>query len=279
MKEPKAASIAAALSVLALVGVADLYTGPEVSLDAFYLIPVALIAWFVGAGAGIAISVAGAVLWLAADTGLRPETVLQHVPYWNAFMRLAIFLTVTGLLVPLKAEADLEKASPRADYLTKAANKRSFLTQAELEIQRSHRYRHPFTLVYLDIDNLRFVNSRMGHTAGDTLLQEVARILKQKTRATDLVGRMGGDEFAMLLPETQSEAAQIVVRRLQRHLLDTVEKNEWPVSFSFGVATFVRPPGTAEEMLKKGDALLSAAKESGRNIVKHEVVGPVEISD
>lgn len=279
MKDSQAASILAALSVLSLIGVVDLYTGAEISLDALYLIPVALAGWFAGAGAAIAFSLAGAVLWFAADTGFRPESALEYTPYWNALMRLAILLTVTALLAAVKAEVERERESPRTDYLTKTANKQSFIARAELEIQRSHRYKHPFTLVYLDVDNLRFVNQRMGHSAGDTLLQEIAYTLKQKTRATDLIGRLGGDEFALLLPETQAEAARIVVQRLQRHLLDTAEKNEWPVSFSFGVATFARSPETAAEMLRKGDALVSAAKQTGKNCVKHEVVGPVEISD
>ncbi len=279
MKDSQAASILAALSVLSLIGVVDLYTGAEISLDALYLIPVALAGWFAGAGAAIAFSLAGAVLWFAADTGFRPESALEYTPYWNALMRLAILLTVTALLAAVKAEVERERESPRTDYLTKTANKQSFIVKAELEIQRSHRYKHPFTLVYLDVDNLRFVNQRMGHSAGDTLLQEIAYTLKQKTRATDLIGRLGGDEFALLLPETQAEAARIVVQRLQRHLLDTAEKNEWPVSFSFGVATFARSPETAAEMLRKGDALVSAAKQTGKNCVKHEVVGPVEISD
>lgn len=279
MKEPRPAAIFAALSLLALVGVVDLYTGSDLSFDALYLIPVALIAWFVGGGAGVAMSVFSGVVWFAAHTGFRPESALHYTPYWNTLMQLAVYLTVTALLPPIKAEAEREKESPRTDYLTKTANKQSFLNQAEMEIQRAHRYRHPFTLVCLDVDNLRFVNQRMGHSSGDTLLQEIAYTLKQKTRSTDLIGRLGGDEFALLLPETQFDAARIVVRRLQQYLLDASEKNEWPVSFSFGVATFSRPPENVEEMLRKAGSLVSAAKENGKNSVKHEVVGSVEVSD
>lgn len=278
-KEPRAASIAAVLSLLALIGVVDFYTGPGISLDALYLVPVALAGWFAGSGAGVALSVAAAAVWFGAHTGSQPGSALTYTPYWNALMQLAAFLAVTWLLPFVRAEAERERESPRTDYLTKTSNKQGFLLQAELEIQRAHRYKHPFTLVCLDIDNLRFVNQRMGHSAGDTLLQEVAYTLKQKTRSTDVIGRIGGDEFALLLPETQSEASRIVVRRLQKYLLDIVEKNEWPVSFSVGVATFLRPPETVEELLRKTTGLVAAAKESGKNSVKHEIVGPVEISD
>ena len=278
-KEPQAASIAAALSLLALIGVVDLYTGPGVSLDALYLIPVALVGWFSGSGAGVAISVAASAVWFAAHTGFRPGSALTYTPYWNALMQLAAFLAITWLLPFVRAEERREKESPQTDFLTKTANRRRFLSQAELEIQRAHRYKHPFTQVGLDIDTLRFVNQRMGHSAGDILLQEVAYTLKQKTRSTDIIGRIGGDEFALLLPETQSEASRIVVSRLQKYLLDIVEKNEWPVSFSVGAATFLRPPETGEELLRKAGALVAAAKESGKNSVKHEIVGPVEISE
>ena len=226
----------------------------------------------------MALSVAAAAVWFAAHTGFRPGSTLTYTPYWNALMQLAAFLAVTWLLPFVQAEAEREKESPRTDFLTKTANKRGFLSQAELEIQRAHRYKHPFTLVCLDIDNLRFVNQRMGHSAGDTLLQEVAYTLKQKTRSSDVIGRIGGDEFALLLPETQSDPAQIVVRRLQKFLLDAAQKNEWPVSFSFGVATFLRPPESVEEMVRKADSLMYAAKKGGGNAIRHEVVGSIEVS-
>ncbi|MEK7877363.1 MAG: SulP family inorganic anion transporter, partial [Pseudomonadota bacterium] len=110
------------------------------------------------------------------------------------------------------------------------------------------------------------------------LLRMAAQTIQSKIRSSDLIARLGGDEFALLLPETQSEAAQIVVKRIHRFLLDLAQRNEWPVTFSFGVATFLRPPESVEEMIKKADALMVAAKNSGGNTVRHEIIGPIEVS-
>ena len=277
-REPAFASVMLSLFGVGLFGLLDLVTGPELSFEIFFLIPVSLSVWFAGRPAGILIAVLSALTWFAADTMARPGSLASPVPYWNAAMKLGFLVAAAWILPALKKEWEQEKESARTDYLTKAANKRTFETAAQVEIQRAQRYNRPFSIVYLDVDKFKFVNDRYGHNAGDTLLRVAAQTIQSKIRSSDLVARVGGDEFALLLPETQSEAAQIVVRRLQRFLLDQAQKNEWPVTFSVGVATFLRPPDSVEEMIKKADALMYAAKNSGGNAVRHEVVGPIEVS-
>ena len=277
-QKPAGASVFLGLSLVALLGVLDWVTGPALSFDAFYLIPVAVTVWFAGKQAGILTALLSAVAWFAADTASKPESMASPLPYWNAVMKLGFLVTVAWILPVLKKEWEQEKASARTDFLTKAANKRSFETAAQAEIIRSQRYSRPFSIVYLDVDKFKFVNDRYGHNTGDTLLRATAHTIQGKIRSSDLIARLGGDEFALLLPETQSEAAQIVVKRIHRFLLDLAQRNEWPVTFSFGVATFLRPPESVEEMVKKADALMYAAKNSGGNTVRHEVVGPIEVS-
>ena len=272
------ASVLLGLSLVALLGVLDWASGPTFSLEALYLIPVSLVVWFTGRQAGVLIAVLSAITWFAADTASKPLSLVSPVSYWNALMKMGFLLAVAWLLPALKKEWDQERASARIDYLTKTANKRSFETAAKVEIERAQRYNRPFSIVYLDVDKFKFVNDRYGHNTGDTLLRATAQTIQGKIRATDLIARMGGDEFALLLPETQSEAAQIVVKRLQRFLLDLAQRNEWPVTYSFGVATFLRAPESVEELVKKADVLMVAAKNSGGNAVRHEIVGPIEVS-
>ena len=264
--------------MVGLLGLLDYATGPELSLEIFFLIPVSLVVWFAGRKAGILIAALSAITWFAAATVSNPAVLASPVPYWNAVMKLGFLVAVAWILPALKKEWEQEKESARTDYLTKTANKHSFETAARLELERAQRYHRPFSVVYLDVDKFKFVNDRYGHSAGDTLLRVVAQTIQGKIRSSDVVARVGGDEFAMLLPETQSEPAQIVVRRLQKFLLDAAQRNEWPVSFSFGVATYLRPPESVEEMLKKADSLMVAAKNSGGNAVRHEVVGSIEVS-
>jgi len=277
-KEPGFVSVTLGLCLVGGLGLLDYATGPELSFEFFFLIPVSLVVWFAGRRAGVLIAALSAISWFAADTAAQPAALASPIPYWNALMKLGFLLAVAWILPALKKEWEQEKESARTDYLTKAANKRSFETAARLELERAQRYHRPFSVVYLDVDKFKFVNDRYGHSAGDTLLRVVAQTIQSKIRLSDLVARVGGDEFALLLPETQSDPAQIVVRRLQKFLQDAVQKNEWPVSFSFGVATYLRPPESVEEMLKKADSLMYTAKKSGGNAVHHEVVGSVEVS-
>ena len=277
-QEPGFASVMAGFLLVGLLGLLDYATGPKLSFELFFLIPVSLVVWFAGRRAGILIAALSALTWFAADTASRLSSLSSPIPYLNALMKLGFLVAVAWILPAFKKEWQQEKESARTDYLTKTANKRSFEAAAQLELERAQRYHRPFSVVYLDVDKFKFVNDRYGHSAGDTLLRVVAQTIQSKIRSSDLIARVGGDEFALLLPETQSDPAQIVVRRLQKFLLDAAQKNEWPVSFSFGVATFLRPPESVEEMVRKADSLMYAAKKGGGNAVRHEVVGSIEVS-
>ena len=107
----------------------------------------------------------------------------------------------------------------------------------------------------------------------DALLRSVANTLDENIRTTDIVARLGGDEFAILLPETGPEPAEVITHKIQKINLDTMEKNEWPVTFSIGVVTFVSPPSTVDEMLKISDGVMYSAKKNGKNEIKYEMFG------
>lgn len=265
---------AVGLCLAALAGMLDLFTGPALLLDFLYLIPIGLAAWYGGAGSGFSIAIASGGIWLvAALFGNAAPEEPSVVLAFNALTRLALFLSVPSILPALKREWVREQESSRVDYLTGLFSKRGFLESAEMEIERAGRYRHPFSAATLNVDHFRALNDRFGHNAADTLLRTVAQTLRRKSRSTDLIGRVGGDEFTLLLPETQSEAAQIVIRRLQKQLLDAAERNEWPVTFSIGAATYLQPPESAEAMRAKLESLVASVKEGGRNGFRHEVVG------
>jgi diguanylate cyclase (GGDEF)-like protein len=188
-------------------------------------------------------------------------------------VRLGTFLVITFLLSTLKHTLEHEKELARTDSLTGIANRRYLIELASAEINRAGRYKHPFTVVHIDLDNFKAVNDRFGHSAGDALLRLVGSTIRNNIRATDIVARFGGDEFVILLPETGPEPARVITDKIQKISLDLMQKNQWPVTLSLGVVTFIQPPSTVDEMLKISDGLMYAAKNNGKNAIRYELFG------
>lgn len=268
---PRSFVTALGLILLAIVGGIDYLTGPNFSLSILYLIPVLLVSWYAGKLPGILISFAGALVWLV--TGLLSKNYYAHPVelYWNDIMELIFFLVVSVLISTLKNSLQREKIMAETDYLTEVPNRRFFYEYAEKELSRSLRYHHPLTVIYLDIDNFKVVNDTMGHCEGNKLLRLVAKTFSENIRTNDMVARLGGDEFALLLPESDPEAAENVINKAMNNL-EKVMKDDWPVTFSIGMVTYIKLPATVDELLKKADDLMYSVKMAGKGAIRHEVV-------
>jgi diguanylate cyclase (GGDEF)-like protein len=156
------------------------------------------------------------------------------------------------------------------DSLTNLYNRRHFSKVGEGEVQRARRYQRPLSAIMLDIDHFKRVNDTYGHTVGDQILQGVAESCRQELRGVDVVGRYGGDEFVILLPENDLATAEQVAERLrksiaQRQLNNT--RGPATVTASLGVATIDGKSPTLETLLSRADQALYSAKQKGRNRV------------
>ena len=258
------------MTAVAGVGVADFLTGSELVFSLFYLIPIVLATWFSGRNLGLALSGTSAITSFTADALAGPFYSQPGILYWNAAVRLSFFVVVTLLLPALKA-LQHEKQVARLDDLTGAANRRHFYEVAQTELDRSQRYEHPFTIVYIDIDSLKSVNDQWGHRIGDQLLCAVVHRAKRHLRKTDFLARLGGDEFIVLLPETDQEAAQITVSKIQFALLDEMRRHNWPVTFSIGALTCLDAHLTTDELIKKADDLMYSVKKNGKNAIAYAI--------
>jgi diguanylate cyclase (GGDEF)-like protein len=251
------------LGVLA-VGLADYLTGTELAFSLFYLVPIMLVAWFSGGKAGLAFSLVSAVAWFTADT-LSGQTYSRPIiPFWNAGIRLSFFLVVTLLLTALK-HLENERGLARLDELTGAANRRHFFEVAQAELDRSRRYKNPFSIAYIDLDDFKVVNDRWGHRVGDELLCALVKQLRRHLRKTDFLARLGGDEFIILFPETDQPAARTTVAKLQKVLLDEMQAHQWPVTFSIGILTCRDSSLTPDDLINQADALMYSVKKSGKD--------------
>ncbi|HEY9103682.1 sensor domain-containing diguanylate cyclase [Chitinimonas sp.] len=173
----------------------------------------------------------------------------------------------------LKVEAEMRKLAT-TDSLTGIPNRRHFLAALASEAKRSQRSGRPVAVIMADIDHFKSVNDTLGHPAGDAVLVHVARLLDHNRRSADTVGRLGGEEFALLLPEADADSAAEVADRLRRVIEASPvnwQGNRVPVTMSFGCASLRGDLATqaveqiATELLQSADRALYQAKHTGRN--------------
>ncbi len=271
-KKSRVFSIIVGFVLIGIVGYVDYITGRDVSFAIFYLVPIAYITWYTGRPTGTMASLASALTWFfdeytGTDLSLHPT-----IPYWNAAGMLGFFLAVTYILAELKDALRKEKEMSGRDHLTGAANSGAFSEAVSVEIKRLEKFGHPFSVAYFDIDDLKKVNNALGRSTGDELLRQVVRAIGGSVRKVDTIARMGGDEFAILLPETNCDYAAATIGKVRENLLLAMSMHDWPVTFSIGVVTFVTPPGSVDDIMKRVDVVMHGMKDAGKNEIRHETV-------
>lgn len=264
--------LAAALGLIVCVGAGDHLTGTDVSLILFYLVPVGFGTWFVSIRAGLALSGVAAMVATGADLLWRAENPGDLGPgaqIWNGLMQLGTSVALVYGLGAFRSRLEGQELLARTDALTQIANRRAFIEAASLELERARRHGRPLTLAYVDCDDFKRVNDRLGHAEGDALLVTVAQTLRSATRAVDAVARLGGDEFGLILPETDAAMASAILARLRTTLLEAVARHGgWQVGFSIGAAVFLRAPGDVDELMARADELMYAAKREAKGSLR-----------
>ena len=186
--------------------------------------------------------------------------------------RVQTHITVGSLIQELEEQKELQARLATYDYLTQIPNRRAFCASFEAEIDRSRRRGHELALLMMDIDHFKKVNDVYGHLAGDAVLVEFAKRISAKIRSSDVLGRYGGEEFCVLLPETSSSGAALLAERcrvaVEKDPFKT-EYGEFTVTVSVGFVSTV-PAGQTDsaKMLETADKALYQAKADGRNQVR-----------
>jgi diguanylate cyclase (GGDEF)-like protein len=157
----------------------------------------------------------------------------------------------------------------RVDHLTGLLNRRGFTEEAETEIRRMFRSGKSFSLVLTDVDNFKSFNDRHGHVCGDHVLKRMASILEERTRDVDRIARWGGEEFILLLPETETEGAANLAEKLRESIAENVfefDNQRLKITMTFGIASFRRGE-SLDTCIARADTALYHGKEGGRNKV------------
>ena len=153
------------------------------------------------------------------------------------------------------------------DPLTGLANRRAFAAIVELEASRLNRYGGMFSIAMLDLDGFKKLNDTKGHQAGDEALKLFADILLDKTRQSDTIARIGGDEFVVLMPNTPSEISKSFANDLCAAVAERMAAAGFEITTSVGCKTYTTVSGSIDELLSEADALMYVAKQSGKNRV------------
>lgn len=265
----------ALILLTAFIGYVNYMAGYFISMSVFYLIPIFLGVIWVSVRFGVVMCFVSSMLWAWAEIASGRPYGAIWAPLWNWIIRGLIFsaFCVTIDLFLRERRQSLE------DPLTGVANRRWFRIFAEQEIRRFRRYHQPFTALYLDCDDFKAVNDRLGHTGGDRLLKDISQALMLLVRSSDCVARLGGDEFGVLLLQTDPDKAQLAAEKLRKALRAELEKKGWKINFSIGAVTFLAAPSSVDDILRASDSCMYGAKKRGKNAVFHETIGDFRSSE
>jgi diguanylate cyclase (GGDEF)-like protein len=259
--------------LVVLLGIIDYLTGNEVVFSLFYLLPTLLVTLAVNQRSGMYTAVLCALALLVAEVAAGQMYSHPVIYFWNTVIRGVFFTFCAYLVAELYDSQKQQQMAARTDFVSGAFNARYFNEMLQMEIDRIRRYPHPFTVVFIDLDDFKQVNDLFGHQVGDNVLQYVAQELRSHLRKTDVVARVGGDEFALLLPSTRQADAEIVLSKVRTGLAEAMREHNLPVTFSMGVVTCLTPPHAAEQLINLADELMYVVKNSTKNDIRFMTVG------
>lgn len=207
----------------------------------------------------------GSMLGTLRVSGVLPNSdLLLHLPAIGCAVAFAFFTW------SIATRVSAERVYAYTDFLTGLANRRLFKIQGEMEYDRARRYDHPLSLVLLDVDHFKQVNDTWGHAFGDRVLRGLAEHCQKQSRTSDLVVRLGGEEFAILLVETPLCEARMIAERLRlAQMADAPEGRE--ITVSLGISELLASDRGIEDLLQRADAAMYRAKEGGRNRTELQV--------
>jgi diguanylate cyclase (GGDEF)-like protein len=247
----------------------------------FYIFFIVVGAWRYGKTEAWASTIFAIVAWVVGESPWNNDQVIG-IFIWNGVGRLVIFGFIAASVSEMKAVrdslaranrqlsilADENEALARMDPLTQLANSRMFHERLAYEAARHKRNKAALCLAYIDLDNFKMVNDKLGHTGGDKALVEVAKKLKQSVRQVDIVARLGGDEFAIIFVEAAPEKVQDIGERIIRHIKSLKDKvMDIPLGASIGILVIENIPDDAVSLIQIADEAMYFAKTSGKGRV------------
>ncbi len=258
-------------------GALDYFTGADIQILSLYLVLLGYAGWNFGRVGSITIALLGTIVWIVIFylSGAHYRRVFMVI---NFLTQGTAFLTFTIIVDELAAFLQKSLYINRTDFLTGLNNRQSFTEQSSILLSLCKRHARPVALVYIDLDNFKNVNDLMGNDRGDNLLKIFGKLISETLFESDITARLGGDEFVILLPETNSENATLILENILKKLEQTTEFQKYGVSASIGVAVDETASCYFQTLLIHADRNMYTAKKNGKNQVKSSVLNSVDVN-
>ncbi|SDG88788.1 diguanylate cyclase (GGDEF) domain-containing protein [Propionivibrio dicarboxylicus] len=260
-------------AVLATVLIAGIHyaTGTAYEFHLLFLLPVIVVTWRYGTAMGLLQAALCTSVWYVSDRvmSLDQASSLQAASF-NWLTRTLIFSGLVLGLAQIRKLLIQESELARKDRLTGLLNRRGFFEATQRLLAYAVRNQVPVAVMFMDVDGFKKVNDVLGHAIGDEVLRAIARELEANSRASDVIGRMGGDEFVAVVLDTTPETSVSHARDLSERLARRMSERGWDISFSIGIAYYSRPATQLDTMLQVADRLMYEVKRSGKNAIRME---------
>ena len=255
------------ITLVIIVGAVDLSTGIELHFLPFYVVPVATIAWLVSRNTGILLALLCALTEFVTDRLGGRSYSATWIALWNLIMHAGAFVVVAIVLSHLRLKLAAISQLATHDLLTGLPNGRDFYELATREMKQAFGL-EPLTLAYIDVEGLEWINHRLGYSTGDQMLCTIAQTIKQIVPRPDLLARIGGTAFAVLLPCTTSEKAGSILEAIQKALKEQRRRNAQPVTFFISAIACTRTPRSVAELMQQAESKMSRMKGSSRDAIE-----------
>ena len=256
--------IAYAVALTILLGFLDFQTGVEIHFLLLYLVPIFLGGWFVSREVGVCLALFASVVWFVVDLLGGRSYSSAWIAHWNLLMRTGVFVLFAITQAQLRAKLDELSRLASHDFLTGLPNGHAFYQLTAKEMDRAFGL-EPMTLACVDISGFKWINHRFGYPMGDQMMCTIAHTIKQHVPRPDLVGRMGGTSFAILLPNAGSDAASLILQRVQNGLNDERRKFSQPLTFFISAVACTKAPRTLAELMHEADAQMTRMRGGKRD--------------
>ena len=247
-----------------------------ISLDVLFCLPVIEAAHLTSIRANrrydtntpVFVGITLALIWSATEVAISWPYFPMIVFALNTFTRSVIFTVIGRVLIKLWREREYA----RKDMLTGLANRVELLDRMEIEQGHSERSGRRYTVLFIDIDHFKALNDTHGHQVGDEALKMLASILRTSSRKVDVIARLGGDEFVLLLPDTDEQSCEVMIKRIEAATKQAFGEQFWQISISIGKSTKIGKTKDVDWVIRLADENMYETKKAKKQMVQDATV-------